>query len=296
MPHARQWKAAEIRALGPLEHDEAVAALKEARQTGLRLSALVGQEDIHELDLGKLMADIFDKDWCRAVAGKTTEEWVRENLVGRDGHPMGKDSAQALARDWRAISRFPKIEALLRKGGDKTGRFTCRTAAYYACETAIVAEWVEDEIKSFLAVNPLTEENIEAARDMAMDVVQERLIKLLKKRSSSQLRDDFYSMKKEMGLMGDGAKKHEWEQIKGGVVKEVKRRFDELIARLQALHVDEDPLDVAEMTLTQQYERVAEFGHDALDAIEEAIAGNELPLQSFLEQAKAVRVAKLASE
>ncbi len=280
MPHVRQWKAAEVRCLDAVEHDRAIDSLRQLVEINTAIQSHVAQVDDMELTMGRILAETFDRDWARAVTGKTTSEWVSTNLRGRDGSPLGEDAARNLARDWRAISAFPLVEAFVRAGSIVgTRRVTCRTAAYFACETAIVSEWLNEAV-----LKEIEKGNIDGAKEAALDKVSARIIDLLKRKSATQLRDDFFAMKKEMREQGDAAKRVEWVSIKGSVPREVADAMDEALYRIVKFAGDD--LDLDEASLTQKMERLSGWATDAMDAVEAVIAGNDGKLRSILEQAK----------
>lgn len=286
MPGFRAYRAAEVRALAPGEHDEAIAALAKLTELNTAIQGHVAQVDNIELDMGKLLAMALDRDWARAIYQMTTTEWAAKHLKGRDGYPLGEDATWNLARDWRAISAYPAVEQFVRSGvslGSK--RVTCRTAAYFACEIATLSEWREETLKNKLALlKVLDEATISKAKVDAEAEVNSRVIDMLKRKTATVLRDDYYALKKEIGKLGAGARKIEWVSFKGSVPKEVADSFNDLLVRV-AQFADET-IDLDEASMTQKIERAAGWGNDAFDAVEAYINGNTAPLQSILEQAK----------
>lgn len=267
-------------ALDAAEHESALATLKRAQEIAARHESLELSVNSTELDLGALLSEISEKRLTQIIHGVTLGDWTFQNFKQRDGRPMKGTSAKRLITHWRFISKYPEIEKVVRKGSLQDGFFTCRTSAYYAIKIAELSQWEKQERESYINTAPVSTEMHVLAQQHAMKKVQERILDLLRTKSSTELVDDWKCLKAETE---PGQSIVEFWRLNSPVVE--KHVWDKAMDELRFLVKisGEDRPDVTVMRPTAMFERFAGFVEDVRYAAAQLQIGNNQPLQSLIQ-------------
>lgn len=278
----------EIRQLGPIEMQDAHAALLECQRLNTEREAADKRIDSIELDMGRLLVDVIAKDWCRSVLGKTTKDWAFENLKGRNGEALSEGNVNSLAAAYKTIHSYPAIESLLRTGDKDGKRPFSRTAAYYACATADLHGWAEANVKKYLDQHGISSETVEEAKTFAEQETVKQILGLLYKYNSKRIRGDYYCSVQEQRIAEKEGRPlgtaKEWVRVKGSVQKEVHVKWEKTIQKL--LTLQEELIPPEQLSLTRQFEQLSTFVDDTLYALDQAVAGNPKPIESLIVQAQ----------
>lgn len=285
MSRGKPFVIAPIVDMSESERDYAIDLLRKAEALGSQVEANLLGRNALELDLGKLIKEILDKQMCRAIYDLSLGDWASKNFKNADGRPMQDDTAREYAKSWELISPFPLIDHAVRRGDPHRGMFTSRSAATFAIMLAEMCEWEKKEIEAILQEGDAASLDLDKTKKLAKARVEQRLLQTLHERSSNSLREEYHNLKDLQRRGVAGAAQMEWVRLRGkSVEKNVHEKFCAVLAKLVALA--DEQVDPEKLTLTAQLERVTGFADDTLSAFHEYHAGNKLPLQSLIEVTK----------